>query len=172
MSRPILLLGEASNAATATHPRLWLMPDKSEILHSANRLLDYTGYDLDTYLRTFDRDNLIHQSPPRQARGRSFSAATARRAARRIFDHGDRWRGIVMLGKRVASAFSWVGDDDAIISNSRLPLLCWHRVVELSRPSPSTIPAAIIPHPSGVNRWWNVPENRRDARQFFRDVLG
>ena len=30
---------------------------------------------------------------------------------------------------------------------------------------------AVLPHPSGVNLWWNKEENRRSARAFFSDLL-
>jgi hypothetical protein len=31
-------------------------------------------------------------------------------------------------------------------------------------------PAYVVPHPSGVNRWWNDPANRAAARRFFEGV--
>lgn len=30
---------------------------------------------------------------------------------------------------------------------------------------------AIAPHPSGLSRWWNVPENRESALTFFRETV-
>jgi hypothetical protein len=30
---------------------------------------------------------------------------------------------------------------------------------------------AYLPHPSGVNRWFNVPANRAKAKQFLKEVL-
>lgn len=31
--------------------------------------------------------------------------------------------------------------------------------------------ACRLPHPSGANRWWNAPENRRSATRFLREVV-
>lgn len=31
---------------------------------------------------------------------------------------------------------------------------------------------AVIPHPSGINRWWNDEENRRRFLHFMRPLLG
>ena len=31
--------------------------------------------------------------------------------------------------------------------------------------------AVVVPHPSGVNRWWNEPANRRTAREFLGRVV-
>lgn len=33
------------------------------------------------------------------------------------------------------------------------------------------IRAVVVPHPSGVNRWWNDEANVRVARRFFRRVV-
>lgn len=31
---------------------------------------------------------------------------------------------------------------------------------------------AVVPHPSGINRWWNDPANVEAARSFLREALG
>lgn len=31
---------------------------------------------------------------------------------------------------------------------------------------------AIVPHPSGLNRWWNEPKNAARARAFFEKLIG
>jgi hypothetical protein len=33
------------------------------------------------------------------------------------------------------------------------------------------VPAAVVPHPSGVNRWWNDPANVARASAFLRGVF-
>ncbi len=169
LSRPYLLLGEAPNAATQHHPRLWLLPDGSGIPHSANRLLEYTGYDLETYLTTFDRDNLLHHLPRRDGKGRGFPIVAARRGARRIFDGGDRHRGILVLGKRVARAFRWLDSDLGSLPLAGVDYLTWF-CVEDPR-GLGGIPAVVVPHPSGINRWWNDAGNRAMARGFFVGLL-
>jgi len=32
------------------------------------------------------------------------------------------------------------------------------------------VQVAVIPHPSGVNHFWNKASNRKEARRFLRDV--
>lgn len=87
-------------------------------------------------------------------KGSAFPIARARRAAKRI-----ELVGIVLLaGRRVASAF-----DPAL---ARAPYFAWHRT---DRHGPCAL--AVIPHPSGCNRWWNYEENRERARAFFEEVF-
>lgn len=160
---PYLLLGESPNAATVGHPSLWLRPDLSGKRHSANRLLIYTGYSLAKFLMTFERDNLLRSLPPRSAKGREFPRDDAHEAAGRIHAQAD-GRRVIMLGRRVASAFMWMwcGRSDAIPLMQFFPASSWS--------SEDTFQAAIVPHPSGVNRWWNDTENRRKARDFFASL--
>lgn len=35
----------------------------------------------------------------------------------------------------------------------------------------SDVRAAVVPHPSGLNRWWNDPANRERYAEFIRTVL-
>lgn len=51
----------------------------------------------------------------------------------------------------------------------RLPYLAWE-VSELCWDG-EHLPHAILPHPSGVNRWWNDPSNVGSARRFLRRAL-
>lgn len=165
-----LLLGEAPNAATEGLPRLWLRPDDSGIRHSANRLLEFTGYDWETYMRTFTRDNLVHRLPRRLGKGRNFPIATARREVPRVFAEHELCHGFLMLGKRVANAFTWysMGDVLAPIPRSKIEYLTWNWVVDSQG---RRKPAIVIPHPSGLNHWWNDEGNRERAREFFRSLL-
>lgn len=61
-----------------------------------------------------------------------------------------------MCGRRVAAAFDH--------RDPALPYLRWSEEGEPFR-------WAMLPHPSGVNRWWNEPENREAAREFLRQLL-
>ena len=159
-----LLLGESPAAGTQHDPESWLAPGSSS---SADRLLKFTGYTEDEYLDTFARDNLLHYLPRRSGKGRNFPLSRAKRQVERIFR--DRWapnQRIVMLGRRVASAFDWVQWDRRIglIQHSEVRYLKWYRVMNKWG---RVIRAAVVPHPSGVNRWWNDANNRRRARTFF-----
>ena len=163
----VLLLGESPAAGTQHDPESWLAPGSSA---SADRLLKFTGYSEDEYLDTFTRDNLLHHLPKRSGKGRSFPLSRAKRQVERIFRK--RWwpnQHIVMLGRRVATAFEWYRWDKVVgpIKHSDLEYLKWYRVMNRWG---GTIRAAVVPHPSGVNRWWNDANNRRRARKFFREL--
>lgn len=72
----------------------------------------------------------------------------ARRSAERLC-RALSGRRVVFLGKAVAAAFG-------VRANS----LRWveHRGMTV----------AVLPHPSGVNTWWNNPDNRAAASAFMR----
>jgi len=168
MSR-VLLVGEAPNCeVVAEHPGLVLRPDSSGKMHSANRLLKFTGWSQEDYLRIFVRRNVLDFVPPKGIRGRTFPTEKARFGVTRLLrevedsrtlDDGSRViSAMVVLGRRAASAFEWWTNGE------KLDYLQWGRVVLTPR---STISAAIVPHPSGVCRWWNEEKNRKEAREFF-----
>ena len=162
----VLLLGESPAAGTEHDPESWLAPGSSP---SADRLLKFTGYDEETYLDTFDRDNLLHHLPKRSGKGRSFPLSSAKRQVERMFV--ERWgltHRVVMLGRRVATAFDWSleGKWYSKVPHCELEYLKWYRIAHRYR----IIWSAVVPHPSGVNRWWNDANNRRRARKFFREL--
>lgn len=64
---------------------------------------------------------------------------------------------VLLAGMRVAKAFGCGGADMFEV----LP-----RFVR-----PGLPPMIVVPHPSGVSRWWNDPQNRRVALAFF-NALG
>jgi hypothetical protein len=163
----VLLLGESPAAGTQHDPESWLAPGSSA---SADRLLKFTGYDAETYLRTFDRDNLLHHLPKRSGKGRSFPLSRAKRQVGRVFwERPDSNQRIVMLGRRVAIAFNWYRWNKIVgpIRHRELKYLKWYRIMDQYG---FLLWAAVVPHPSGVNRWWNDANNRRRARKFFREL--
>lgn len=146
----ILLVGMAPNLATGSRPDMWLLPDDSGIRHSANRLLWYAGYSYGQYMSTFDRTNLI-----RHPVAEKWPAAEAREAARSMVPLL-RGQKVILLGRRVAAAF---GLSDA-------PLLEWVWGDEAC-----SFRSATVPHPSGLNRWWNEGANRTSALRFFQEIM-
>lgn len=98
--------------------------------------------------------NVLERFPgPDGAKGDRFPRGRARRRARHLLP-SLRGRTVLLAGKRVAEAFGVNAE-----------YLTWHE-------HPEGFRVVVIPHPSGVNRWWNEPENRRRFRQFATAVLG
>jgi hypothetical protein len=85
------------------------------------------------------------------AKGDLFPREAARRAGRRL-RRRLAGRRVVVLGRRVEDALG----------------------LELPRPLVWTdqgdLEAALLPHPSGVNLWWNEARNRSRARAFARRI--
>jgi hypothetical protein len=102
-----------------------------------------------------DRVNLIGAWPGSSGRGSAFPMSEAKAAGALL---RMRWQGVgraVFVGRRVARAMGYAG----------LPYMEWTEDVE--EPSLGTV--AVVPHPSGANRWYN---DRDDARKAAEFVLG
>lgn len=115
---------------------------------SGDRLSGYAGRPVEEWA---DWVNLLDEWPGYQARGKgtrwSHRAAAARVATVPFGDY-DR---VVLLGRRVAAA--------VLPAGAGLPFLRWidhdgHRF-------------AVVPHPSGIVRWWNDPGNAAKAAAFL-----
>ena len=112
------------------------------------RLAGLLGMRAEDLNRSFRRMNVLDEWPGRCGKGDAFPAGLAREAAKKV-----RLRGrVVFLGKGAARAFGFRGE-----------FLGWSDFGG-SR-------AAIFPHPSGVNRWFNDAGNRRRAREFMEEIL-
>jgi uracil-DNA glycosylase len=93
--------------------------------------------------------NLLGSYPGKSGKGDAFPMVEAIGAAQRM-----RPCGIVLLaGKAVGRAF---GIDSEFFE--------WRRR--------GGTRYAVIPHPSGVSRWWNDPRNVEVATRFLRGVFG
>ena len=64
---------------------------------------------------------------------------------------------LIFAGTRVRRAFQLP---------SKTPHFCM-----TASPLLPAFPAFVVPHPSGVSRWWNSPENRSITRTFL-EILG
>jgi uracil-DNA glycosylase len=104
------------------------------------------------FLARFDGTNLLEHYPGKSGRGDAFDVRLASVYARVIWPTLP--RRVVFVGKRVATAFgfadlapcSWVESGDRLV--------------------------ALLPHPSGVNHWWNDAGNREKGRAFLRELAG
>lgn len=104
-------------------------------------------------LRRAEHRNLLHTwpGPDRDSgKGSAFPLRHAQARARR-FRVAKNVDTVLVLGKRVARAFGLeVGYFEFVERNGRL----W----------------AVIPHPSGVNHWWNDVGNRVRAMEFLEEL--
>ena len=127
---------------------------RSDALHpkfpgsTGERLWRMTGLTEAQYVRVFVRDNLF------MSHEKSRSVERRRQAARAVIHRlngryaiPDIW--VVALGKTVAAAFG--------MSDTQAPLVWAGRTV-------------LVPHPSGLNRWYNDPSNVTRATEFMRRV--
>ncbi len=102
-------------------------------------------------LRRSQHRNLLNYWPGEDGKGSYFPALVAKEEARKIriplHVHT-----LVLLGMRVATAFQM------------------HLVPYFERRTYRDRLVYVVPHPSGVNRWWNDPDNRRQARRFLEEL--
>lgn len=97
------------------------------------------------------RCNLLTYYPGQSGKGAHFPLSDGREAAQRLLRRTPKRVTLVFMGKRVANAFGWQGD------YLKWGLLNGREIVTM-------------PHPSGVNRWWNDPRNVELASQFVASL--
>jgi uracil-DNA glycosylase len=153
--RKLLLVGQAPNSRR-TAKQLVLDPSLVLAGRSGFRLSKLAGVSFETYLRRTERVNLLPYYPGENEKGKCFPIDDASFYARRLRREA-RGRRILLLGSSVAMAFAV----------SPKPLLRWRR---LWTPSGEAL-FAVVPHPSGVNRWWNDAKNARRASRFLRKAF-
>jgi hypothetical protein len=121
---------------------LYPLPERA----TGGRLAAILGMTASQYLRTFDRANLLDP-------GVRWRAMDARIAAHRL-PHDRR----ILLGRRVAEAHGVQFD-------------CFEPYeIALGRSDRPAI-VLVLPHPSGLNRMWNDPDNLRRARETVTEFL-
>lgn len=118
------------------------------------RLADLSGLTLPEFLAHFDRTNLIHVRQDTAAHGFQFDMPLARRRAEVLAQSFRPNQIVLLLGQRVAMAFGF--------SNRTQPFVQHHIHGAEVR---------IVPHPSGINRWWNEPKNEDAAKVFMRTIV-
>lgn len=89
----------------------------------------------------FSEGNLLDRRLGGRLKGRAFSGC------RRVLPRLTGRPFVFLVGHRVAAAAGLSTD-----------YFRWMKI--------GSVPAAVIPHPSGVNRWWNDVENRLEFRSF------
>lgn len=152
----LLIVGEAPSRTT------------SEPLsgRSGARIAELMGLTTETFVERFDRVNLLDEYPGSDGKGTAFPFLPA--MARAFELREGPWTHYLLLGRRVAGAFGLRDDAE---------FLRWYELVglrivvpdgELFPRSSEPKRAVVLPHPSGIVRWWNTTANRRAARAFLR----
>ena len=118
------------------------------------RLADCCDLTMAEFLATFDRVNLLQVQPQDGGKGATFNVQEARRVAYSMTQHSD-WPGrlALILGKRAGAAFGFVQVDYF------QKMALYGAIVY------------VVPHPSGLNRWWNDPENELQMMRFMRELI-
>jgi uracil-DNA glycosylase len=139
-----LIIGEAPSKNEATE-----RPIEGRI---AKRLAKCAGLSLEEFLEHFDRVNLLHVRQDTKDKGFLFDLPAAKVEATRIVTTIKPHQVVILLGGRVAEAFGI------------------HHEYFVEVPLGEGF-AYIVPHPSGVNRWWNSPYNVRNASVFMHSII-
>lgn len=104
----------------------------------------------------FDCHNILDYWPGSTGKGSKFPMAEAQHMIRawkvgREFEN----RRVILAGSRAGKA--WGAPPGQILQWNEADAYC--------------DAFAVLPHPSGVNRWWNSPQNRENAKFFLLDEL-
>lgn len=143
-SQRLLIIGEAPNATNdCTHPCEGRV---------GRRLAELFGTAYEQYVRETDRINIVVRSPGRSNwQGMAFPRRLMPRRLRMLCLMMTE-RHSLILGKRAAT----------VLGLDSLDYFRWHPTLGGW--------VAIIPHPSGRNRWWNSLINRRCAVRFMHQT--
>jgi hypothetical protein len=117
---------------------------------SGQRLAELMGLTLPEYLAAFERVNLLDDCQERFGKGMAFPLLPAMGRAFEL--QAGPWTHYLLCGKRVGAAF---GFDPVRVRYLRWYLHAGRRY-------------GIIPHPSGIVRWYNDPANLARARRWLR----
>jgi hypothetical protein len=119
---------------------------------TGDKLMELLGIDLRTYVRAFRRLNLIRHFPGREGRGDSFPLDEARAAW---------WKLGVNLGMRRTILLG------AKVAEVAVP--GWRRFGWCQPFTTEWTIFLVVPHPSGLNLWWNDAGNTALAARALRD---
>jgi hypothetical protein len=151
----ILLVGQAPNHTDrlCTQPPLYGSCRK--------KIMELTDISEEEFASLFATVNLINRWPGRlkSGRGDAFPLKRARKSAEKILREVEKnphiWYGIIFVGRNVQHAFGVTTSD----------------VLEWTYIHNTLIRAAVLPHTSGLNRWWNLSSNSCRAAQFLKRTI-
>ena len=118
------------------------------------RLAVCAGMTLPEFLTFFERVNLLHVRQDTAAHGFQFDEQAAALEAEKFRATFTSERIIILLGQRVAKAFGITPTDCYFVQHSI-----------------GAADVRVLPHPSGINRWWNSKENLDHATLFMQNIV-
>jgi hypothetical protein len=133
-------------------------PSKNEIVPTpiegrvGRRLARCAGLSFDEFIDRFDRMNLLSVRQDTQEKGFVFDSRAAGIVARELRERLEPGRTVLLLGHRVADAFGIKGEYFATFA------------------PPGEAVYYVLPHPSGVNHWWNDPANVEKMNAFMHEI--
>lgn len=158
-------------------------PDRPVTGRIAARIAGFMGVTEAEFVAAFDRTNLIREWPGKKVviveasgpsdlkaqlgkvdSGDAFPMHEARWGAGDLVDEVTTYERIVLLGGGVAGAFH-------LDCPGTVPYLRWVHMKVCGSDPEEPLPCAVLPHPSGLNRWWNEPRNVGEAQVFLRLLL-
>lgn len=124
-------------------------------------LASLMGISQEEMLAQHEMLNVLDYWPGKGLGGDKFPMPLAKIAARKMLE-SLRNKPVILLGSNVARAFG----------AKRFRYLEHYEIRDPQHSSEIIVPfMVVVPHPSGVNRWWNRPESRDVARKFFGELL-
>lgn len=147
----LIILGEApGNYPKYDHEKHALFPYPPRC--SGERLMRLMGMMKHEYI-PLTRRNLLDYYPGTLAKGAKFPIGVARKAVIALHEsHFLIGSNVLIVGKRLSRAFGYETRD----------ILTWH--------CEKAYNFAIVPHTSGINQWWNDPDNRARGEEFLQSV--
>lgn len=119
---------------------------------AGHRLMKLMGLERWEYVQ-LDRRNLLDYYPGKAGKGAKFPHGASREAVRKLHESQALiGHNVLLVGKRLATAFGYETQE----------MLTWHHCKAYNY--------AIVPHTSGINRWWNSPGNSADGAVFLRAI--
>ena len=132
--------------------------DAGRSTSASGRLLKLMDITRDEYLDRFSRINLIDYWPGslKSGKGDKFPMRDGRMAAHRLLQQGSGYH-ILCIGKKVGKCFNM---EDCYV---------WKDYIQCFPFTTNRV--AMIPHTSGLNRYWNDPVNVQQAQSFLQEHL-
>jgi uracil-DNA glycosylase len=118
------------------------------------RIAKLAGISFDDYIERTQRMNVFDEWPGKKGKGDAWDAKQAKERVEEMWNEIAGGR-VIFLGKNVANAFG----------HGEVEWCEWKIDIDTG------MQIAVLPHPSGVNHWWNERANRKRAGKFLRQAF-